>query len=179
MVQSCCFGVWFGYRVVMQKEARPRIFLYQSVGFLAIIALSWLDEVLGLSTLIFGDHPYIPEFHVSILVMLFTLGVWLLVARATRRALERLRYLEGFLIVCAWCRRIEYHGRWMPLEEFLQQGFDTPTSHGSRPLIASTFRWTSRSMPAIPIAERSAPIVVGISATSRAIRTVWESCVPA
>lgn len=114
----------------MHKEARPRIFLYQSVGFLAIIALSWLDEVLGLSTLIFGNHPYLPELHVSTLVMLFTLGVWLLVARATRRALERLRYLEGFMIVCAWCRRIEYHGRWMPLEEFLQQGFDTPTSHG-------------------------------------------------
>lgn len=114
----------------MQKEARPRIFLYQSIGFLAIIALAWLDEVLGLSTLIFGNHPYLPELHVSILVMLFTLAVWLLVARATRRALERLRYLEGFMIVCAWCRRIEYHGRWMPLEEFLQQGFDTPTSHG-------------------------------------------------
>ncbi len=34
-------------------------------------------------------------------------------------------------------------------------------------------------MPAIPIAESSAPIVVGISATSRAIRVVSESCVPA
>lgn len=117
----------------MQKEARPRIFLYQSVGFLAIIGLAWLDEVLGLSTLIFGNHPYIPEFRVSILVTLFTFGVWLLVTRATRRALERLRYLEGFMIVCAWCRRIEYHGQWMPLEEFLQQGFDTPTSHGICP----------------------------------------------
>ena len=34
-------------------------------------------------------------------------------------------------------------------------------------------------MPAMPIAESRAPIVVGISATSRAIRTVWESGVPA
>ena len=34
-------------------------------------------------------------------------------------------------------------------------------------------------MPAIPIAESSAPIVVGISATSRAIRVVSESSVPA
>ncbi len=34
-------------------------------------------------------------------------------------------------------------------------------------------------MPAIPIAESSAPIVVGISATSSAISTVCERCVPA
>ena len=34
-------------------------------------------------------------------------------------------------------------------------------------------------MPAIPIAESSAPIVVGISATSSAIRVVSESSVPA
>ena len=34
-------------------------------------------------------------------------------------------------------------------------------------------------MPAIPIAESSAPIVVGISATSSAIRTVVEVGVPA
>ena len=34
-------------------------------------------------------------------------------------------------------------------------------------------------MPAMPIAESSAPIVVGMSATSSAIRTVCEVGVPA
>jgi hypothetical protein len=32
--------------------------------------------------------------------------------------------------VCAWCRRIYFKGEWMPLEEFMRQGFDTPTTHG-------------------------------------------------
>ena len=62
--------------------------------------------------------------------MLTTIGVWLLVAGSTRRVLAQLKYLEEFMKVCAWCRRIEHQGRWMPLEEFFQQGFDTPTSHG-------------------------------------------------
>ncbi len=115
----------------MEREARPRVLLYQSAGFLSVIGLSWLDEYFGLSSLIFGEYNvYIPEFHASILEMLFILGVWLVVARSTRRVLERIKYLEGFMKVCAWCRRIEYQGRWMPLEEFLEQGFDTPTSHG-------------------------------------------------
>ena len=55
----------------------------------------------------------------------------------------------------------------------------SPEASTARPDIASTFRWTSRSIPAMPIADRRAPIVVGISATSSAIRTVCESGVPA
>jgi hypothetical protein len=114
----------------MEKKAEPKILLYQGIGFLTIIALSWLDDWLGLSSLIFGEHPWLPEFHQSALVMLFILVTWLLVANATRRVLERVKYLERFMRVCAWCRRIDYKGRWVKLEEFLQQSFDTPTSHG-------------------------------------------------
>jgi hypothetical protein len=114
----------------MEKEVSPKILLYQSIGFLSILGLSWLDEALGLSNLIFGEAAFIPKFHASILAMLFIFAVWFFVARSTRRALDRVKYLEGFLKVCAWCRRIDHHGRWMPLEEFMQTGFDTPTSHG-------------------------------------------------
>jgi len=114
----------------MEKEVRPKILLYQSLGFLSIIGLSWLDESLGLSTLVFGEHSFVPEFHASILAMLFILAVWLLVTASTRRMLERVKFLEGFLKVCAWCRRIDHKGQWMPLEDFMQEGFDTPTSHG-------------------------------------------------
>lgn len=114
----------------MEKEARPKILLYQSVGFLSVIGLAWLDDRIGLSTLILGDDPVLPQFHASLLEVLFALVVWLLVSGATRRMLARMKYLEGFMRVCAWCRRIDYRGRWMPFEEFLQKGFDTPTTHG-------------------------------------------------
>ena len=115
----------------MFKEARPsKVLLYQSIGFLAIIGLCMLDELIGLSSLILGNQPYISDFKQSILKALLVFGVWLLVAGSTRRVLNQLRYLEEFMKVCAWCRRIEYKGRWMPLEEFFEQGYDTPTSHG-------------------------------------------------
>ena len=41
-----------------------------------------------------------------------------------------------------------------------------------------TLKRTSRSMPAMPIAERSPPIVVGMRQTSSAIRTVADRSVP-
>jgi hypothetical protein len=62
--------------------------------------------------------------------MLFVMGIWLLVAGSTRRLLAKVRYLGGFMKVCAWCRRIEQGGEWMPIEQFMEQGFDTPTTHG-------------------------------------------------
>ena len=48
--------------------------------------------------------------------------------------------------------------------------FTSPAASTARPDMASTLRCTSRSMPAMPIADSSAPIVVGISATNRATR---------
>jgi hypothetical protein len=113
------------------KDLVPnKLFWYQSAGFLAIIGLSWIDECLGLHQLILGNNPYISDFRESALEMLLILGVWFIVAGSTRRLLAHVRHLESFMKVCAWCRHIEYKGRWMPLEEFLEKGFETRTSHG-------------------------------------------------
>jgi hypothetical protein len=107
-----------------------KIMVYQSVGFLALIALAWFDAVFSLRSLILEDHPNLSNYGIPVLEVLLILAVWLLVATSTRRVLERVRHLEKFMRVCAWCHRIEHKGTWMPLEQFLQQSFDTPTSHG-------------------------------------------------
>ena len=55
----------------------------------------------------------------------------------------------------------------------------SPAASTARPDMASTLCWTSRSMPAMPIAEMSAPIVVGIRHTSSEISTGTGTEVPA
>ena len=116
----------------MQKSSYlTKIVFIQNLGFLAIIVLCYLDELLRLPTLVFSDHPFV--FRRSTLEMLLFFAVWLLVSRSTRRLLKRIRQLEEFMRVCAWCRRIDYKGRWMTLEKFMEQGFDTPTTHGICP----------------------------------------------
>lgn len=114
------------------KKVLPlsRIGLYQNLGFLGIIALFYLDDLIKLPSLIFSEHPFIFLHRRTTVEMLLVLGVWFVVTVSTRRILDRIRYLEEFMRVCAWCRRINYHGEWMRLEEFMRQGFDTPTSHG-------------------------------------------------
>ncbi|MGA2246418.1 MAG: hypothetical protein ABSH48_15595 [Verrucomicrobiota bacterium] len=107
-----------------------KIEMYQNLGFLGIIILCFLDDLLQLPTLIFSDHPFAFVYRRSTLDMLLVLAVWFLVTRSTRRILVRIQYLEKFMRVCAWCRRIHYQGEWVPLEEFMRQSFDTPTTHG-------------------------------------------------
>ena len=116
-----------------KKSYLTRIVLYQNLGFLAVIVFCYLDELLKLPVLIFSDHPFAFLYRRPTLEMLLCLAVWLLVNKSTRRLLKRLRQLEAFLKVCAWCRRIDYKGEWMRLEDFMEQGFDTPTTHGICP----------------------------------------------
>src|ERR1017187_6233605 len=115
----------------MKKNSQlTRIVLYQKLGFLVILAICYLDELLKLPALIFSENPFAFVYRRSTLDMLLVLAVWFLVSTSTRRMLDRVRYLEKFMRVCAWCRRINFKGEWMPLEEFMRQGFDTPTTHG-------------------------------------------------
>ena len=115
--------------------AEPRastVVAYEVVGFLAIIALSWINELLGLPGLIFAtDHP--GGWHESVLETAIILLVAVPVITLTRRLAARLHYLEEFLRLCAWCRKINTDGEWVPVEDFLQRKFDTLTSHGMCP----------------------------------------------
>lgn len=115
------------------KSKLAKVFLYQNIGFLAIVVLSYLDEFLKLPSLIFSEHPFAFVFRRATLEVLLVLAVWFLVSTSTRRIIERMRYLEKFMRVCAWCHHIDYKGNWVRLEDFLQQGFDTPTTHGICP----------------------------------------------
>ena len=115
------------------KIPLSKVLVYQSIGFLVIIALSWFVEFTGLRQLIFGNHPYISDFRESALEMLLVLVVWFLTTASTRRLLKHLHYLQQFMRICAWCHHIHYKGEWISLEEFLRSGFDTPTTHGICP----------------------------------------------
>ena len=119
---------------MMKKASRlTKVFSYQSFGFLAIIALCWLNSLLGLPALVLEDRIGVSDFKSPVLQMLLILTVWLLVSLSTRRALERLRQLEQFLHVCAWCRRIDCKEEWISMERFLEQGLDATASHGICP----------------------------------------------
>jgi hypothetical protein len=109
-----------------------RILWYEAAGFVAIIALSWVNELSSLPYWA-GGIELIPNWQESILETLIVLMVASVVMLVTARLVSRLYYLEGYLRVCAWCKNIEHDGDWIPIDQFFERRFETDTSHGMCP----------------------------------------------
>lgn len=109
-----------------------QILALEIIGFLTIIVLSWVNELLGLPGWLFGGGHRVnwPE---SLLETIFIAIVAFPVILMTRRLIVHMHYLEEFVRVCGWCKKMNVRGQWVPLEEFFELKFDTPTSHGICP----------------------------------------------
>ena len=116
----------------MSAMRHSQILKVEIIGFLVIIGLSWTNELLGLSGLIFGSGHRVnwPE---SLLETAIITLVAIPVILLTRRLVRHLHYLDAFLRVCSWCRKLNAGSDWVPVEEFLARQFDSETTHGVCP----------------------------------------------
>jgi hypothetical protein len=115
------------------RKSSSLVLWCELIGFGSLIALSWLDEVADFQQLVLGGPPHQGDWRSSTLDTLLILLVAGVVFLFTRRLLARLRSLEGFLRVCAWCRRICYEGKWVRMEDFFARGLEIETTHGMCP----------------------------------------------
>ena len=106
---------------------------YQSLGFLVIIGVLWLDQLQGLAEILFGGQPQERDWRGTAMATLVVICIWAIVWGLTKRLVDRLHYLSGFLRICAWCRYVGHEGRWMKLEDWFSEGFRIRTSHGMCP----------------------------------------------
>ncbi len=109
------------------------VLLYEAVGFLAIVALSWLNELIGLPSVIFGGLPHQTDFRESAMETIVVLVVAAPILLLSRRLLSRLFYLERFLKMCAWCKRVDTGESWVPIDTYLAAGYGQRTTHGICP----------------------------------------------
>ncbi len=122
-------------KVISMKRNEKRwnpILWVEAFGFSFIIMLSWLTEVLRLPHFIFGE-PFVANWHRAMLRTIVVLLVWAWVHLATQRLLKRLHYLEDFLRICGWCRKVCYQGEWLTMEKYFDSKFATRTTHGMCP----------------------------------------------
>ena len=94
--------------------------------------MSWLTEWLRIPHYLFGES-FRPNWKRAILRTVVISGIWLWVHLLARRLLRRLHYLEEFLRVCSWCRKVCHEGEWLSMENYFNSKFATQTSHGMCP----------------------------------------------
>jgi hypothetical protein len=107
--------------------------LWQSLGFLIIIVLTWSDALFDLAHAILGLPHREADLNRTILTSGVIVLLWLASAYKIYLVVSRLSYLESFLHVCAWCRKIEYQDYWLSLEEHFVRKTGRNLSHGICP----------------------------------------------
>ncbi len=108
---------------------RLRIILGQALGFLFIIALIWIVELTSLLKYLIGSE-HVADYNEAILESCGVLLVAIPFIVLTLHYTKRLFYLESFLRVCSWCRRVGDDDKWLTQEEYFDAKFQTRTSHG-------------------------------------------------
>lgn len=119
-------------RASRNKRTANTILWIECIGFVLIILLSWLNELLQLPQLLFGG-TYSGSWRESALESILTLFVWLAVFTASRRILRRFHYLEDMLHMCSWCRKLDHEGEWLSLEDYCARELGVDISHGICP----------------------------------------------
>jgi hypothetical protein len=122
------------------RKSNPssKVVWYVAAGFGSIIALSWADELADLPHLLFGSEHH-SNWYESLLETFVVVLVAIPVLILTKRLVSRLHYLDEFLILCSWCRKLNLDGQWVPVEEYFQSGYEVKTSHGICPICAADF----------------------------------------
>jgi hypothetical protein len=107
----------------MHTKPTQSIFIWQAVILVLFLALTTANEVLDLPHLLLGDQAttwsqrsgeIIVE--VSIFIAIVALEVTLF-----RRLFHRIRILEGFLPICANCKKIRHDTHWEEIEAYVSR----------------------------------------------------------
>ncbi len=115
------------------RKVLSKIVALELIGFIAIIVTLWLCELIELPHLLFGA----PETPVNVAeailetIILLVCGGWIVFQ--TRRLIKQIRYLEGFLHVCAFCQKINIDDQWIPLQTYIKQQTEAQISHSFCP----------------------------------------------
>jgi hypothetical protein len=115
-----------------KQKGRNSILWVEAGGFSLVIAMAWLTEAFRIPHYLYGE-PFVPNWHRAILRTIVIGLIWLWVFGITRRLLKRLHYLEEFLRICSWCRKVCHNDEWLGLEDYFNSRFATRTSHGMCP----------------------------------------------
>jgi hypothetical protein len=137
-----------------QRTYEKVILGQQLFGFIAVIAVLWLDEYVDLPFRFLGaaKTPSRPqEFYLEApMVLIVAIGVVV----ATLWVFQRLRLFENYVQVCAWCRKVNVNNEWVSFEQYLKREYDVHSTHDICPECRAAA--SKPRPPAVPAGSSSA-----------------------
>jgi len=113
---------------------RNTAILYESIALAMIVILIWIDEILDIPHNLLGAPATLINWRESLFESVAIVGCGMILIKATRALFAEIQYLEGFLLVCAWCKRIrDEQGEWEQMEAYIHSHSEAVFSHGVCP----------------------------------------------
>ena len=123
----------------MKKEQFiRRIIRIEVIGFLIVILISWLDELLDLPHIFFGASQSPINYFESIFESTLISAFALIIIFLTHITLKRLNFFEGFYPVCSFCKKIRSEDQWIPIEQYISSHSEADFSHSLCPECVET-----------------------------------------
>ncbi len=120
----------------MKEKTQPFVIALEILGGLLIVMSLWVDEVLNVHHLLFGALQLTPELEELMLETSLALIGLVVMVSSTLYLFIRIKKLESFIVMCAWCRKIKLDNEWISFEDYLVQKQNLETSHGICPTCA-------------------------------------------
>ncbi len=116
-----------------KKGIARKLILAELIGFTIVILILWANEVFDFPHFFFGAKATPINWVESIFETALIIVLCACTTFFTWRLLERIKYLEGFLPVCSFCKSIRVNEDWIPIEDFISKRSEAVFSHGLCP----------------------------------------------
>ena len=119
----------------MKNRSLDSVFLWQISILVTFLALTFTNEVLDLPHLVFGDQATTwgqRSGEISIEVIIF-IAVIVLEIYLFKKLIRRIKILEGFLPICAGCKKIRTQDQWQQIENYISENSLAQFSHSLCP----------------------------------------------
>jgi len=111
-----------------------RLVAVEVAAFLVVVGLIWLDELIDIPFLLLGGEATPVNWRESLFETLLIAPIGLATVYYTRLMIDRLKLLEGFLPICASCKKIrDNEGNWQQMEAYIRDRSEAEFSHGICP----------------------------------------------
>ena len=123
--------------MVGKKHFIRQVITYELVAFAMIISLIWLDELADIPHLLLRAEKTGVNWKEALFETLVITPIACVILHYTEILLNRMKYLEGFLQICASCKKIrDEYGNWQQMESYIHERSEAQFSHGICPQCA-------------------------------------------
>ena len=115
------------------------VIIFELIVFGILIALLWIDEIFDIPHTVFGAEATPINWYESILETVLVVALGIAIISLSWWFLKRIKYLEGLLSVCSFCKKVRVGKKWIPIEQYIHEHSEADFSHGLCPECAAKY----------------------------------------